>query len=282
MGLDVIDFRLTSNCNFSCPFCFGTKEHDNLSMEILRTFFFTLKGYGVRSVVLTGGEPTMSPRFLEIITMLHQLDFDIVISTNGSFWNTSSLRKTVLQYCRVIGLPMDSSVPSIHNALRPSVDIINHFEFIFKILPQIRKQSPKTLIKVETVVTKYNFETIASIIDVVPIKPDIWKLYQLSRTCTNLPYYQLNRVTSSDFSTLIKYLSPLCRSKNIKLSWTYEKDRSGSYLFLEPNGTLMTVINGRETIIGHYTDPVPVLFSNFRKYVDFHKTNINFSSSFSR
>ncbi len=75
-------------CNFRCPFCHNSdllpKEGKELmSMEDLLAFLSTRRGL-LDGVCLTGGEPTLQPRLIELIRGIKALGFAVKLDTNGS------------------------------------------------------------------------------------------------------------------------------------------------------------------------------------------------------
>ena len=70
-----------SGCNLRCPFC-DTDHADYREMsdsEILEA----IGGYGVRFVVLTGGEPTLQVDE-PFLAMLHSAGYEVAMETNGT------------------------------------------------------------------------------------------------------------------------------------------------------------------------------------------------------
>ena len=79
-------FRLGEICNHHCPMCSNSgREQAWLipSAELLRRVKW-LHAQGLRRVVVTGGEPTVHPAFLDVITALHAAEITWDINTNGS------------------------------------------------------------------------------------------------------------------------------------------------------------------------------------------------------
>ncbi|MDI1286529.1 MAG: radical SAM protein [Reyranella sp.] len=78
--------ELTRTCNLRCPHCFvegGVARAGELSTERILRLLDEWAEMGVFSVILTGGEPTMHPDFLAILSHAHELGFTVGIATNG-------------------------------------------------------------------------------------------------------------------------------------------------------------------------------------------------------
>jgi uncharacterized radical SAM superfamily Fe-S cluster-containing enzyme len=87
--LAVID--LTNRCNQRCPVCFADVSNDSgyfLDLETVRRMLRALverESQPCRHIQFSGGEPTLHPQFLEILSMSREMGFDhIQVATNGS------------------------------------------------------------------------------------------------------------------------------------------------------------------------------------------------------
>lgn len=275
---EVLDFRITSRCNMNCSFCFGTKRREKLNISILRNFLIKLQAKGVKNIVLTGGEPTLAPDFEQIILLLKQLNFNIVISTNGTFWNNDNLKSLVIKYTNWMALPVDSTIINQHNRMRGV--IFNHYALIMRILDEVNIIAPQIKIKIGTVVTKENIQNIQEIIYQLPKKPDLWKLYQLSESSTNAPYYNQNRIEDKAFKDLVYSIQQYYKDSQIRIIGMHEREREQQYLFLDPDGDLITIENNREVVLGNYCDDFDKLIGKIGNHVNDKKTNVNYSNSF--
>jgi pyruvate formate lyase activating enzyme len=78
----------TSGCNFSCGFCHNAalmgKKQAGRSLETLETACLKFRKDWVNGVVITGGEPTMAPDLLELISFFKSFGFAVKLDTNGS------------------------------------------------------------------------------------------------------------------------------------------------------------------------------------------------------
>ena len=86
------DFRIsvTDRCNFRCQYCMPEEGLDWLKREELLTFEeitrltkILVENYGINSVRLTGGEPTLRANLPDLISMLSELPIEIALTTNG-------------------------------------------------------------------------------------------------------------------------------------------------------------------------------------------------------
>ena len=83
-----IAIEVTSICNYYCPFCYknATSKGDFISDEVINKLVSTIRG-NTKSLIITGGEPTLHPRLEWIISVLTEFA-DVAMVTNGSILYT--------------------------------------------------------------------------------------------------------------------------------------------------------------------------------------------------
>ena len=71
-----------AGCNLKCPWCDTdvTRRFSASREEILKE----LKGFRAKSVILTGGEPTLQPDMPELVAALKRAGYWIAVETNGT------------------------------------------------------------------------------------------------------------------------------------------------------------------------------------------------------
>ena len=81
---------ITDRCNFRCTYCMPEEGLDWTPREDLLTFeeierlaSLLVKRFGVESIRLTGGEPTVRANLADLISRLSQLPVDLSMTTNG-------------------------------------------------------------------------------------------------------------------------------------------------------------------------------------------------------
>jgi len=81
---------LTNQCNRNCPFCIAQKNTNKtknsfLSLSNVEKAIDFCKQEDIKTIALTGGEPTLHPNILEIAKMFRSNGFDVAIYTNYDF-----------------------------------------------------------------------------------------------------------------------------------------------------------------------------------------------------
>src|SRR6266851_5319346 len=93
-----IVIELTNRCNLSCTHCFeGRHSADgDIKIEIIEKILQSAKDHGFNHLSFTGGDPTVHPRFIEIIKMVSESGYSISFVTNGQ--NFTKIYQNLLPY----------------------------------------------------------------------------------------------------------------------------------------------------------------------------------------
>lgn len=115
--------HLTERCNLHCSYCYFFAVHNQLNRSVDIPFALACealqeaKEKGVTHVIVTGGEPLLHPRFLEILDCAKSLGFQVELLTNGTLV-TRELARELREVCDLVTVSLDSSDPSAHDEHR--------------------------------------------------------------------------------------------------------------------------------------------------------------------
>lgn len=81
---------VTNQCNRKCPFCIAQKNTSKtktayLSLDNINKAVEFAKTENIKTIALTGGEPTLHPHIIKIAEIFHQNGFDLALYTNYDF-----------------------------------------------------------------------------------------------------------------------------------------------------------------------------------------------------
>ncbi len=93
---DDLRISVTDRCNFRCTYCMPAEglawlpKHELLTFEELTRLLALFVGLGVRSLKITGGEPTIRADLPTLVRMFREVgpELDISITTNGMLLDT--------------------------------------------------------------------------------------------------------------------------------------------------------------------------------------------------
>jgi len=99
-----LEMDLTSRCSRQCRDCPSTRasEHWDLSQDFVERLFAALAG-NASGLLLTGGEPTISPLFASSLALARASGFrDIAVVTNGSHLDREAVCEALLAHASTI------------------------------------------------------------------------------------------------------------------------------------------------------------------------------------
>ncbi len=108
----IVIWNITNDCNLSCEHCYsssGKKEKDEMiTPEHVLSTVKSLKKADVNAVILSGGEPLMSPYLFDIAKILKEAGFATHLSSNGTMINENNIAaiKSLFNY---VGISIDGS-----------------------------------------------------------------------------------------------------------------------------------------------------------------------------
>ncbi len=120
-GIKII-FETTNLCNFSCVHCIrnedGAKQY--LPLTIVEKVLREVQAYhSVRLIAFTGGEPTIHPKFAELIRLVADAGYRFSFVTNG--WQFQKVFKQITPYKNLIqnvSFSIDGAKAETHDAIR--------------------------------------------------------------------------------------------------------------------------------------------------------------------
>lgn len=99
-----MNLMVTGKCNLNCLHCFNAKDNaplnTELSYEQIINILDQANGIGVHAFTLTGGEPLVHHRFLDIVRAIYERDmFIFELNTNGLLLNQEMLDEFKRLHC---------------------------------------------------------------------------------------------------------------------------------------------------------------------------------------
>ncbi len=114
--------ELTDFCNLACRHCYRDshmKRRQFISMDALFPVLDCMQERGVRSIHLTGGEPTAHPYFPEILNKCLSFCSNVILLTNGTLLNRKVMQDLKRHKDQVIiQIDLDGDSEAIHDDLR--------------------------------------------------------------------------------------------------------------------------------------------------------------------
>ena len=216
-----VNFHLCEACNYHCRHCFAkfgsarmlsTSEWKQIADNIVASHI-------VSDVNLAGGEPLLHPGTIEIAKYLQEKGVQVSLVTNGSLMTEDWIRESSNLFS-MIGFSVDALNPSLQQEIGRCSNTDNTVmkaKDYAKRIKLIRKYSPNTKIKVNTVVSSLNQnDCIAE--QILEWNIDRWKILKMQDFRNQHFSNTKISITEQEFETYVK------RSFEI-LGLAYQKDK---------------------------------------------------------
>lgn len=173
---------LLPQCNMECDYCVIEENFSSFTIEAAQKLLLELKEKAYTNVILGGGEPTIwKGNVFELAHFAKSLGFFVQIGTNAirlppHFASITDIDRWIL--------PLDSSLPEIHNQLRHYTKASgSHFDIMQSVLKQLAKAGRR--VYVSTVITQINRLSLPAMLEYlqdyhqISGNLDAWNLYRL-------------------------------------------------------------------------------------------------------
>lgn len=271
VGQLVVNWHFTEACNYSCRYCYSSWEMKRVGHELFRDEkatrdllrelfrFFSpnnttnplhsrLKWADLR-LSLAGGEPLLYPkRTTQIAREAKALGFKLSLITNASMLKHSRL-DSLFRNLSMLGISLDSADEQTCRQIRRAdkAGRVLNLDELVKTIAKVRSVNPEILIKVNTVVNKFNAkENLTALVE--RINPDKWKVLKA------LPIISDElAIADQEFQAFVT------RHKEFGsvLSAENNHDMTESYLMVDPLGHFFqNQLNGRGGSPYSYSMPI--------------------------
>ncbi len=118
----LLSYALTRRCNLRCKHCYSdaseTFAPDELSTEEAATLIEELAKWGIRLLILDGGEPLCRDDFFEIVGFASSRGLRVVVGSNGTLIDESAALKMRKVGVQAVAISIDGAKPETHDAFR--------------------------------------------------------------------------------------------------------------------------------------------------------------------
>lgn len=227
-----------------CKFCyvsFFNQKLDDFSLEIIKH----AKNLNFNVITFSGGDPFSKKNFRKACMEAKQLGMLTHVDTNALAIKKHDL-KFIDENIDILGISLDG-IESTHDNLRESK---NSFKKAALIIQELKKS--KTVIKINTVLTKENLNSLEGLSNFIDKNPQIsiWSIYQffpLDAANTHKEKYLISN-EEFDYQTSNLKVNP-----NLKVEIFPFRNRVDGYLFVNELGQLFTnSIDGKYIQMGSF------------------------------
>ncbi len=157
--LPVVILYVTEGCNLQCISCsYRERLPNELTLEEISDLAGSLRAFGLRTIVYSGGEPLMRRDFPEICAAFGRYNVTQSLLTNGFLLEKRF--QEIRHHLSEIIISVDGPDATTHNRIRG----VDSFDRIINGITHVRSHSPRPSIAIRTVVQKSNFNQLAEIV----------------------------------------------------------------------------------------------------------------------
>jgi pyruvate-formate lyase-activating enzyme len=118
--------EITQQCNLSCRACYREKINHYRTLEQIQADLETLEAHqDVQTVSVAGGEPTLHPDLMKIISMIHRRGHKVSLVTNGLLLTDDLLTNAKQAGLDIVMIHVDEGQTRADLPKSPTIDDIN-------------------------------------------------------------------------------------------------------------------------------------------------------------
>ena len=162
---EYLDVELTNFCNFRCCFCpTGTKAMKRMkgymSDEVVNALVENIQKFNIPAVRFSRwGEPTMHPKYLEILEKVKNAGALVHINTNGSFIDEKQIQKMMEIHLDSIKFSFQGADEGTYNEMREGGDYLKLLNIV-RTFNKIRDSKDYPFIQISTTLTGESAEQV--------------------------------------------------------------------------------------------------------------------------
>ncbi|MCX6877304.1 MAG: radical SAM protein [Verrucomicrobia bacterium] len=161
----IVVWNITRTCNLRCVHCYSDSNAvqypGELDWQEMASVVEDLAAYQVPSLLLSGGEPMIHPRFFELVDKASGLGLKLTISTNGTLITPEKAALLKAAKVAYVGISLDGIGP-VHDEFRRKEGAFDAAVRGFKNCHAVNQKTGLRL-----TLTRHNVENIAQILDFI-------------------------------------------------------------------------------------------------------------------
>ncbi|MBD3300041.1 MAG: radical SAM protein [Candidatus Moranbacteria bacterium] len=245
---------ITGNCNSKCTYCYAPtfyiteKEKNAKFKKNIQNVDQAIK-IGANSFVITGGEPLLYKDLFKLLAYIKANNCSVYLNTNAILFNNKTILK-ILKYVDILGLPLDSLDPKVNTKLGRQKSYQKVIDFLKEY--EENQYYDQIKLKIATVATSINLKSIPELMEIIPAKADLWKIYQFCQRGRGEKNKNLLNINLKEFNQLKKTIK--AKNPSIKIVFATEKSINFSNFLIIPSGKVLIPSPRGYQILGYLND----------------------------
>ena len=170
----IVVWNITRTCNLRCIHCYSDSNAvqypGELDWDQMQTVVADLAAYQVPSLLLSGGEPMIHPRFFDLVDLASNSGLKLTISTNGTLITPEKAALLKAANVAYVGISLDGIGP-VHDEFRRKEGAFDAAVRGFKNCHDVNQKTGLRL-----TLTRHNVENIEQILDFI-------ETHEIQRVC---------------------------------------------------------------------------------------------------
>lgn len=161
-----VKMKVFYGCNLKCEMCNHWRERREppLSASRFKEVISELGEMGTKKIHISGGEPMLRPQIPEFVELASSLGIKVTMTTNGTLVDKEKAKRLVEGGLRGINISIDSPVRKMHEKIRGVEGAFKATTKAVQLFQRYRHKG-KLSIRINTVVSRTNFQTLESLPD---------------------------------------------------------------------------------------------------------------------
>ena len=255
--INYVCFNITSKCNMTCPYCYRAgNTTGSVSLSQAKKYIDFLIQHGCDTINITGGEPLLNPAWKDIVKYCIEKGLFVIISTNGLLLD---LDDEILNHINVLSLPLDGGSENVNSRTRSK----GHFEKIHKLLEKYKSSDYPFKIKINTVLTRYNYDTLNDILLLLNDPKVVWKIFELREKGEFYNFPIENTISFQEANRCISLIDTLKHSCSIYYMGKHADNSqkysvNPNYIVLNYNGDIYLATENEDKLLFNIDSGEPV------------------------
>ncbi len=248
--LPIVIFYVTEGCNLKCLSCsYRDALPGELSFDEIKTLAKSLKAFGLKHIVYSGGEPLLRRDFTDICELFSGMKVKQTLLTNGLLLDKRA--GDISKYFTEIIVSIDGGTPGTHNRLRG----VNSFELILRGIEKTLSLKDAPVVSIRTVLQKNNFRELGDMIKLAKTA-GVKRISFLAADVSSDAYGRDTRGKVSDSNSIALNENEVEELRNIinKLAESNKNDFSSGFISESP-AKLHHIADYYEALLGKCAFP---------------------------
>ncbi len=152
--MEKLYIELTNRCNLKCAHCYNDSNNGiciDLPFDIIENMLLYAKECKLTSIALSGGEALLYPRILDVFEECKKLGLDVLLLTNGTYFDNENYLNVILKYLPDIQVSLDGPDANSNDKIRGD----GNFDHAISFIKKLKNSNYPKRITINTVLTEY-------------------------------------------------------------------------------------------------------------------------------